>query len=53
MKNVKKITKKVYFIDMEKQLLQNGSGINEQINLKFLVPETTEEIIIKEAADAF
>jgi hypothetical protein len=41
-KNVRKITKKVYTIDMEKQLLQSGSGIDEQINLKFLVPEITQ-----------
>jgi hypothetical protein len=32
---------------MEKQLLQSGANIDEQINLKFLVPEKTEEIIVK------
>lgn len=28
LKNVKKLTKKIYLIDMEKQLLQNRSNIN-------------------------
>jgi hypothetical protein len=38
LKNIKKFTKKIYTIDLEKQLLQNNRNIEEDINLKFLVP---------------
>jgi hypothetical protein len=52
-KNVKKLTKKIYTINLEKQLLQNRRNIDDDINLKFLVPEFQEEIQTKEAADSF
>ena len=36
-KNVKQITLKVFAIDLEKQYLEAGGELNDQINLKFLV----------------
>ncbi len=47
-KNVKAIAVKLFAIDLEKQYLENKCEINEQTNLKFLVPleERKEEYLL-------